>query len=48
MIPSNWCAWCNRILRGKRSFFYGLCYKCRNNKEGKNYVNKIDLGVKIE
>jgi hypothetical protein len=41
-MSAEWCVWCNKVLRGKRSFFYGLCSNCRNSKEGKEYINKIE------
>ena len=44
MASAEWCAWCNRVLRGRKSFFYGLCSKCRNSKEGKDYIKKTDNG----
>lgn len=44
MPSADWCVWCNRVLRGKKSFFYGLCSKCRNTKEGKESVKKADEG----
>lgn len=42
MINAEWCAWCNRSLRGKKSWFYRLCSKCRNSKEGKEYINWLE------
>lgn len=39
---AEWCAWCNKILKGKKSNFYGLCYKCRNSEEGKWHIKQLD------
>lgn len=43
MGNADWCAWCNRTLRGKKSFDVGLCYKCRNTKEGKEMIEKWEM-----
>ena len=43
MGNADWCAWCNCLLRGKNAWKYGLCYKCRNSKEGKEYINKVEI-----
>ena len=48
MGNSDWCVDCNKVLRGKKSHFYGLCFKCRQTKERKEYVQRIDLGLPIE
>lgn len=38
MPSADWCVWCNKVLRGKVSYFHGLCYKCRNTKEGRQLM----------
>lgn len=48
MPSSDWCVWCNRVLRGKVSYFHGLCSKCRNTKEGKDYIKAVKLGENID
>ena len=42
MGNADWCAWCNCTLKGKNSWRWGLCYKCRNSDEGKEYIEKIE------
>ena len=41
MIPAEWCAWCNKVLKGKTSWKYGLCSKCRKSKEGREYIKNL-------
>lgn len=53
MLSAEWCAWCNKVLRGKKSFFYGLCSQCRNSKEGREYdfnynFEELNIRKKIE
>ena len=42
MPSADWCVWCNKVLRGKVSYFFGLCSKCRNTKEGKKFIEKME------
>lgn len=42
MGNSDWCVWCNLPLKGEKSWRYCLCYQCRQSKEGKEYVAKVD------
>ncbi len=41
MINAEFCAWCNKQLKGKKSFFFGLCSKCRMSKEGQKYIREL-------
>lgn len=34
-MVAEWCAWCDRLLRGKKSFDLGVCYKCRKTDDFK-------------
>jgi hypothetical protein len=36
---SEWCPWCNTPLRGKISWMFGICSKCRKTKKGKELIS---------
>ena len=45
---AEWCAWCEKILKGKKSNFFGLCYSCRISKDGKEYLKGLEEIEKLK
>ena len=36
MPSADWCVWCNKVLRGKVSYSFGLCLNVETLKKKKN------------